>query len=299
MPTGCILPMSAIGAHTLDAPRSQTTQTAIATSATGTQCGLMLLVSTSSQTEAKFPVREVDNAKAGAWVKFSPSPDVAHIVAEAQVGTCFGAPHSCKTGSFCNASKEILSGQKLHFGPSSQEHTHQTTEVMECGSKMPYVCTVCKKAFGKNRNLNVHMRVHTSEKPYVCRTCDKSFTQRHSLVTHERLHSGKRLFVCGICQRSFTRKAYFVRHEQSHSDVKPSACNIDKCKLVAHEQLHSEERPYMCSICQKSFTKRAYLVAHERLHSNERPYACGMCQKSFAKKGDLGRHERLHSGKRL
>ncbi|XP_077545604.1 uncharacterized protein LOC144158540 isoform X2 [Haemaphysalis longicornis] len=155
--------MSTDRAHRRRAPRCQKTQTNIATGSTGTQCGLMLLISTCSQTEAAFPVRKVDYAKGGAWEKFSASRDGADTVAETRPDTCPCPPHSSSTGTFCNATKETLCGPKLHFCLSSHKRTHQATQGIECGNKMPYICPVCKKSFSKNSKLDIHMRVHTGE----------------------------------------------------------------------------------------------------------------------------------------
>lgn len=66
---------------------SQKTQTSIATGTKGTQCGLTLLRSTSSQTDEEFSVWDVDKAQAGVPAEVPASGDAADL-AEAGTQTC-------------------------------------------------------------------------------------------------------------------------------------------------------------------------------------------------------------------
>ncbi|XP_077545679.1 uncharacterized protein LOC144158576 isoform X6 [Haemaphysalis longicornis] len=99
--------------------RSQKTQAAITTNAIGTQCGLMLFKSASSQTAAEFPgtleqewegfpaafletVLDEDNAQVCAPMKFASSQDGGYIAVDAglHIGSC--DLHSGNTRRYCN-----------------------------------------------------------------------------------------------------------------------------------------------------------------------------------------------------
>ncbi|XP_077545596.1 uncharacterized protein LOC144158538 isoform X3 [Haemaphysalis longicornis] len=302
---GCIMPVSMGAAHNRDTfCRSQKIQAAINTSATGTQCSLGFFKSASSQTAVEFPVLEVNTTLPGASTEFLSSKDNADIAAKTGLHTCSCYSSSGNKRSFFDASKEILCGHKLHSCLSCQRHTHTTTEVKVCASKMLHICTLCKKAFSKKHRLITHMGVHTGERPFVCKTCEKRYSRKEHLVRHERLHSGEKPYVCNLCQKSFTRKEQLLKHERLHSGCKPYMCSIcqksftQRHHLIGHERLHSGERPYVCSICQKSFAQRSRLITHGRLHSGEKPYVCNICQKSFTIKEQLDKHERLHTGEK-
>ncbi|XP_077546657.1 uncharacterized protein LOC144159197 isoform X2 [Haemaphysalis longicornis] len=182
MPENFVMAVSTDAAHNQDVScSSQGTQAAITFSAIGTQCALLCLNSTSSQTEEDFSVLEVNDATACASRKFSVSQDGANIVRKSGLA-CSCCAHSSNTGS-------SFSGE-LSSCLSRQQCNHRTTHLKGCGRKKLCICTVCKKAFGDKRCLKNHMRVHTCKRPHTCNICLKSYTRREHLVIHERLHSG-------------------------------------------------------------------------------------------------------------
>ena len=55
----------------------------------------------------------------------------------------------------------------------------------------PHICQVCKKGFLDQKNLDIHMNIHTGDKPFLCKYCGKGFTDPRNMSMHERMvHQG-------------------------------------------------------------------------------------------------------------
>ncbi|XP_048012725.1 zinc finger protein 510-like [Megalobrama amblycephala] len=48
-------------------------------------------------------------------------------------------------------------------------------------TKSYFTCQQCGKTFDQDRNLQVHLRVHTRESPFTCQQCGKSFIHKNTL----------------------------------------------------------------------------------------------------------------------
>ena len=51
-----------------------------------------------------------------------------------------------------------------------------------------YSCSTCGKAFKRNFDLTVHLRIHNGIKPYKCKICQKTFSLSSTLAKHKRYH---------------------------------------------------------------------------------------------------------------
>ncbi|CAF0842921.1 unnamed protein product [Brachionus calyciflorus] len=87
-----------------------------------------------------------------------------------------------------------------------------------------YTCLTCSKTFANQRNLNVHIRIHTGFRPFECDVCKRKFTRRENLRSHMKCHLNLRPFTCSICNRSFRRKSHVTSHIEVHFKSKVHNC---------------------------------------------------------------------------
>lgn len=82
---------------------------------------------------------------------------------------------------------EILE-QHLRFPPVPEHITGDSFTSQVAAQRSPiknlFSCTVCKKSFGKKRELSRHVLVHSGFKPFKCPHCDKRFGRKDKMLRH-------------------------------------------------------------------------------------------------------------------
>jgi uncharacterized Zn-finger protein len=133
-----------------------------------------------------------------------------------------------------------------------------------------YTCLSCSKTFANQRNLNVHLRIHTGFRPFECDVCKRKFTRRENLRSHMKCHLNVRPFACSICNRSFRRKSHVTSHIEVH--LKSRVHNCIECSrqfdaldlflvhLINDHSIHDREL--------LSFVKQKQLVDPAKLNIN-------------------------------
>ena len=76
-------------------------------------------------------------------------------------------------------------------------------------------CRICGKEFMKEKNLQLHYKLHLGEKDYMCSVCNKSYFTKSGLQAHQRqMHSSddNSFFPCDHCDLFFSTRYEMVNH---------------------------------------------------------------------------------------
>lgn len=164
------------------------------------------------------------------------------------------------------------------------------------------VCQICDKTFKTTSNLNVHVRIHCSERKFVCNTCKKSYKYSTQLINHKRLHTGEKPFGCyhKSCEKTFAQLGQLTKHVRVHTGESPYECKVCLKRfkrgyhLRTHLKLHTKSALHVCDLCGKSYTQAPQLRIHMRTHSTTKDFNCTVCQKSFHKVSVRNKHMQIH-----
>ena len=165
-------------------------------------------------------------------------------------------------------------------------------------------CGKCGKTFTTKQQLSKHSTVHTDVRPFKCDECDKWFKTLDNVKRHMYVHIEERPFPCPTCGKEFKAKHMLKKHEETHDSERFFECPQCHKKYKAknslrdHLLVHSGQRPYKCQHCEQAFYRRSHLATHRVVHSKVKPFACADCDKSFGRREHLKVHERIHSGEK-
>eukprot|EP01084_Bolivina_argentea_P097468 175212_1 len=89
-------------------------------------------------------------------------------------------------------------------------------------------CPQCEYKTDSKIRMEIHSRIHLTDKPFKCDTCLKTYTAKGALEVHKRTHSGAYPFKCKLCYKQFNQIPHLRYHLLSHTNEKPFICN--NCK---------------------------------------------------------------------
>ncbi|XP_076051040.1 uncharacterized protein LOC143031285 isoform X3 [Oratosquilla oratoria] len=105
----------------------------------------------------------------------------------------------------------------------------QSDNRKEQEEEKPYKCNMCSLSFSKLRNLDRHVRNHTSEKTHKCSLCVASFTRPGDLKRHIRTHTGEKPYNCTLCDASFSQSGNLKKHIKTHKKSRKRPKNRHHC----------------------------------------------------------------------
>ncbi|CAF4794122.1 unnamed protein product [Pieris macdunnoughi] len=192
------------------------------------------------------------------------------------------------------------------------------------GTDQTYFCTICDKIFYVKNDFLAHFKEHKHAR--YCPTCKRTFRTDRNLKLHMEMHSSnKSLFTCNYCGRSYSTKNSLKNHMISHSNEKPFQCTECKKRFKRRQELrfhcnkHTGERPFKCPKCDKRFTSSGNCYSHKiRMHPMQEPeerevvqigksnvdedinynskYKCRICSHTFNQKENFTYHMYQHTG---
>ncbi|KAK6173796.1 hypothetical protein SNE40_017193 [Patella caerulea] len=142
---------------------------------------------------------------------------------------------------------DILQNNGVH---ADVAHSFQTSKQNKKLTKKPYrfKCSLCPKAFERNKYLIRHTNFHASREAmltYICEICGKILKKRDRVKEHKRIHLNHKPVGCPHCDYRCVSKRYLAIHMVKHSGEKRQQCaQCGKCfmhlrTLRFHELSHN------------------------------------------------------------
>ncbi|GFS19221.1 zinc finger protein 665 [Elysia marginata] len=228
--------------------------------------------------DAKF---NADNINSG----FDANSDVDDDDADLPVS--FGEPlQQCSPQALDHIYDGEDNGDSLHMSDAGPFGDYSSfSDVPQADGKdleMAVFCGICERSFMKEKDLQRHMRFHSSENPELtCEECGKSFKDSSNLKRHVRIHADTRPFVCEFCHRGYCDN-WSLRKHQSRG------CLVSELKVPASVMVP-------CPQCHRVFATPELQAEHiASVHKGALKFECDICLKRFSEAFNLKRHRRLH-----
>ncbi|KAF6019905.1 hypothetical protein EB796_021795 [Bugula neritina] len=144
----------------------------------------------------------------------------------------------------------------------------------------PLSCSVCKKGFVKEFDLQKHMICHSSARPFSCDLCDYSFKYKRNLHDHKVLKH-----KMGTAQERLALITKLKTRNRPELDVNKPWLQCAHCdyktkfpaKINVHAKIHAGIKDMACQYCDYRTGDRSCLKRHEWRHRADKPFSCTYC----------------------
>ncbi|XP_068154856.1 transcription factor grauzone [Drosophila tropicalis] len=179
---------------------------------------------------------------------------------------------------------------------------------------LKFACSQCTKRFSKRFLLEIHSRVHRSDKTDQCVHCHRYFGSSVALRSHiRRFHDPNFVpFICESCGSEFKTKQNLEVHKRTVHlegpqlpEVQCEVCQKwlrDENSLRKHMYMHvdaASSKIYKCEQCGQEKDSRVKLAAHIRYHHPKEYHKCSVCDKQFKNVRGRDEHMATHTGRDL
>ncbi|CAH2292667.1 zinc finger 341 isoform X1 [Pelobates cultripes] len=200
-----------------------------------------------------------------------------------------------KTTSSCSPCADLNGNSIGPVEPAlpSKARRPKTDRVVHNGKvKSPKLkCTFCDKAFGKNFDLQQHIRSHTGEKPFQCIVCGRAFAQKSNVKKHMQTHKvWPRATNTTNTKGHVTLQVDPLNSSQPEESVENNAPGQTSPKEPPSEgmdtvpngmaegaddkQVLLVDSSYHCQFCTSKFSSYFQLKSHMTQHKQEQVYKC-------------------------
>ena len=149
-----------------------------------------------------------------------------------------------------------------------------------------YVCNKCKKTFRRLSNLNIHMKLCSTDR-LKCKKCGRRFKKLSVLQSHEQNHDAMR-HRCPVCNQMFFRNTILELHM-----VEDHKMDINEVPKQQQTMNAPVQESFSCDKCNKVFTRMGNLKFHRKICAPDK-YDCHKCGRRFKESKVLANHLRNH-----
>ena len=187
---------------------------------------------------------------------------------------------------------------------------------------MHHRCNICDREFRYLYEYYAHVNEHKGIQQFPCTVCRKVFSKQSNLERHtQRVHEKQDKFFCDECDFGSPQYKLLERHifeEHNGSTKIPEAGNVSETPskgtaavggsadtpVTSSGRRYTERlvtSPYVCKMdyqctdCGQKFHYNYDYKIHVARHQGIEPLTCKVCNKEFLQKNSYKRHMTIHS----